>query len=363
MKILVNTPNVNLMGGVAQIYKVLKLNESPEIEYFEIMSKDNESKIEKIIRLIKNYILFTIKISKYDVIHLNPSFLKNSFYRDAIYCFIANLFSKKVIVFWHGWEEDFEEEVKQSSIMKWILRNTFGKAKKTLVLGKVFKDKLIDFNIKNTEYELITSIADDSDIKNFDIEKKFKNLKEKKQIHFLFLSRIVKEKGIFIAIDAIDEINKKYPNSTILHIAGTGESLDDAKRYVDEKSISNIIFHGYVKGKEKFELLEKTDICFFPTYYGEGLPNTILESMLYAQPIISRINAGITDHIINNENGFLSESKNANDFSDFIEYFIINKEEIERMGKINHEKSLNNYTSKKVKEKILNIYNEVHEHG
>jgi glycosyltransferase involved in cell wall biosynthesis len=363
MKILVNTPNVNLIGGVSQIYKVLKLDELDSVDYFEIISNANEAKINKLIRLSFKYILFIFKVGKYDIIHLNPSFLKNSFYRDALYCFIANLFAKKVIIFWHGWEEDFENDVKKSSFKQWILRNIFGKARKTFVLGEIFKEKLINFGLVNTNYELITSIADDSNIENFDIEKKFFNLKNKKQIDFLFLSRIVKEKGIFIAVDTINEINKRYFNIAILHIAGTGETLTEVKNYVNDNNISNIIFHGFISGQEKFDLLVNCDICFFPTYYGEGLPNTILESMLYAQPIISRVNAGITDHIINKENGFITEKKDMKNFLAYVEYFIKDKNEIERMGRVNNIKAKSSYTAKKVKEKILNLYKEVYKNG
>jgi hypothetical protein len=113
MKVLVNTPAVNLIGGVAQIFKVLKLNKHNNIDYFEIITKNSESKTSKFFSRLFKYFTFIRKIKNYDLIHLNPSFLKNSFYRDAIYCFIAQLFNKNIIVFWHGWEDTFEEEVKK----------------------------------------------------------------------------------------------------------------------------------------------------------------------------------------------------------------------------------------------------------
>jgi len=359
MKILINTPAVNLIGGVAQIYKVLQLNKHANIDYFEIITKTSESKISKLFRIFFKYIKFIFKIKDYEIIHLNPSFLKNSFYRDALYCFIAQIFNKSIIVFWHGWEDDFEEEVKKSKFKKWILLNTFGKANITLILGKIFQEKLINLGVKSTKFELITSIADDTQLKKFDIESKFEKIKTKNHIDLLFLSRIVKEKGVYIAIDTIHKINMKYTNKCILHIAGTGEELDNVKDYVGKNKIKNIIFHGFIKGESKYKLLTEADICFFPTYYGEGLPNSILESMLYAQPIISRINAGITDHIINKENGFLTDSINSNDFLELIEYFINDKDEIINIGRINYEKAKKNYTASKVEKKLLSFYSRI----
>jgi len=359
MKILVNTPAVNLIGGVAQIYKVLKLNKYDNIDYFEIITKNSESKISKLFRIFFKYIKFIFKIKDYDIIHLNPSFLKNSFYRDAIYSFIAQLSNNKVIVFWHGWDDDFEEEVKKSKFKQWILLNSFGKANTTLILGKIFQDKLVNLGVKSTKYELITSIADDTELEKFDIDSKFKKLKTKNHIDFLFLSRIIKEKGVYIAIDAINKINKDYNSKCILHIAGTGKELDNTKNYVEANKIKNIIFHGFVRGESKYKLLTETDICFFPTYYGEGLPNSILESMLYAQPVISRINAGITDHIINKKNGFITDSINSNDFLSFIEYFINDKDAIIKIGTENHKKAKKDYTAKQVEKKLLSFYSEL----
>lgn len=286
---------------------------------------------------------------------LNPSFVKNAFFRDSIYCVIAQLFHKNIIVFWHGWEDSFENNLKSSWWKKKLFLMTFSQVDTTLVLGTIFKNKLQSLGAKDTKYVSMTSIADDTDLKNFNIEGKFNNQSKKEKIDFLFLSRIEKEKGIYIAIDTINEINKRNNDICTLHVAGTGSELDKVKEYVSVKQIKNIVFHGYVSGKDKFQLLESTDIFFFPTYFGEGLPNSILEAMLYAQPIISRINAGVPDQVIKNKNGFLSESINYKDFLPFIEYFIKNRSEIRRMGLVNHKKAKESFTAEKVKEKYLSI--------
>ncbi len=354
MKTLINIPAITMIGGVSQIYRVLELNKIENIDYFSIMEEKEVSKVSKVKRLVIKYIKYFMTLKKYDIVILNPSFIKNAFFRDSLYCAIARIFNKKIIVFWHGWEDSFEEEVKKTWWKKKLFLVTYAYADKTLVLGTIFKNKLKSLGSNKTNYISTTSIADDTDIKHFDIKQKFYNQSKKENIDILFLSRIEIEKGIYIAIDTINEINKTYKDNCILHIAGSGSELNKTKEYVARNKITNIVFHGFITGIEKFRLLESTDICFLPSY-SEGLPSSILESMLYAQPIISRSTGGISDLIKNGNNGFLSEGKHYTDFLPFIEYFIENQSEIKRVGLINHKKAKESFTAEKVKEKYLGI--------
>ena len=359
MKTLINVPNVNLIGGVAQIYLVLQLDKIDGIDYFFIKDKNENSTIKKLPSVLAKYIQFICTIPKYNIVILNPSLFINSFIRDSIYCMISRLFRKKVIVFWHGWENSFENDLKKSWWQKRLFEVSFAKANIMLVLGPLFKNKLNNLGAKKSKYIYITSIADDSYLEEFDVIDKFNKQQHKQQLDLLFLSRIEEEKGIYIAIDVINKANKLHNDICYLHVAGDGSELEKVKEYVMKNNIKNIIFHGYVRGKEKFSLLESTDIFLLPTYYGEGQPNSILEAMLYAQPIISRINAAIPDVVTNDVNGYLSESIDYESFLPFVENFINNRNLIKEMGINNHNKALKSFTAEQVRKKYVEIINNV----
>ena len=61
-----------------------------------------------------------------------------------------------------------------------------------------------------------------------------------------------------------------------------------------DKEIDNIEFLGHVNAETKKKALFQSHIMIFPTFT-EGLPNVILEGMLYGMPIISRATGGIPE--------------------------------------------------------------------
>jgi hypothetical protein len=69
------------------------------------------SNIAKFFRLLKKYIKFFHLIKNYDYILINPSLVPNSFYRDAIFTYLGLIKKKKIIIFWHGWNEDFNKKI------------------------------------------------------------------------------------------------------------------------------------------------------------------------------------------------------------------------------------------------------------
>lgn len=351
MKILVNTPDLSRPGGVAEYLKTLALNQEPNIDLFCIHGVAQTNIVK---RMISKYWEFYHIAKQYDLIHLHPSFGMKSFLRDMGFVALARLLGKKIVVTMHGWEDSFEERVKKSFVLRQLFRMTYARVDGYMVLGEIFKNKLKSLGVKTDKFFIGTTVADDSYIEKFDINQR---LIKKDKFSILFLSRIEKEKGVYIAIDAFAKLKSFVPTELI--IAGDGAELENAKRYVADHEITNVKFVGFVRNEAKHELLCQSDILFFPTYYGEGLPTTVLEAMLYGLPVVSRINAAIPDVVEHGINGFLSQSIKADDFVPFLEQLIKDKELYNVMATANHEKALNNFTKKHVRAKVLEAYEEL----
>ena len=328
MNILLLVPDLRRKGGVANYYKRLKLNELSNITYFQINTVDTPAEentnifdflllIKKFSNLPLLYLKYIFTVFRYQLIHVNPSLNPKSFYRDMIFIFIAKIFNKSVLVFFRGWDDDFEEKIKNSTLLTFLFKMTFAKADGFLVLGQLFKDKLIELGVAPSKsFYIETTIADSRYIEYLDLDEKIKSYSNNS--NFLFISRILKRKGIFIAIDAFAKSNKKLKNRKLtFYIAGDGEDLQKAKDYVRQKGYPDIVFLGYTMNEDKKFVLLNCHIMIFPTYYGEGLPNSILEAMLYGMPVISRLNAGIPDVVEHEVNGFLTDSLDSNVFSDY----------------------------------------------
>jgi len=355
-KILILVPDLNLPGGVANYYKILNLVSDPNITYFTVNSKSRNLFITAF-RLIFNYFFFSYKLiaHPYKLIHLNPSLGKRSFYRDSLFIIISRLLNKKTLVFFRGWLEDFEKEIKNDKFKSFLFQLSFAKVNNYIVLSNSFKKKLIALGVPSTtDFFIESTVADSSYLEDFNSKNKITTYKEK--VVFLFLSRIIKEKGIYIAIDAYNKFLSEFPKrQSILIIAGDGPELQRAKCYVENLKIEQIDFIGHVDGNFKKRVLLESHILLFPSY-SEGLPNAILEGMLYGMPIITRITGGIPDIVKQNVNGFLTNSLEPEIFTNFISLLATDIELYSRMSEDNHKIAIENFTKDKVLDRIHKIY-------
>lgn len=138
-------------------------------------------------------------------------------------------------------------------------------------------------------------------------------------INFLFISRVMKEKGIDQYLDAAAYIKKKYPN-TVFHIVGFCEDeYEDKLRIMQKKEI--IKYHGKQGDVKKF--YNKSHCTIHPTYYPEGMSNVLLESAACGRPIITTNRSGCREIVDDRVNGYIVEQKNSKDLINKIEKFLI----------------------------------------
>jgi glycosyltransferase involved in cell wall biosynthesis len=141
-----------------------------------------------------------------------------------------------------------------------------------------------------------------------------------------------------------------------LTVAGTGPDFAAARDYVERNQISGVQFAGEVSGVEKYRLLASCHAMIFPTQYGEGLPNCVLEGMLYGMPILSTENAAIPEVVAQGVNGFLTSHVDDVVFAEFIKELLTDHELYMRMARTNAETALRRFATERVRERILSIY-------
>ena len=109
MKVLITVPDLSNPGGVSALYNILKLDQFENIEYFNVQGKKGQGIIFRLLGLMLSYLKFFFKCFSFDIIHINPSLNRKSFLRDAVFAWITILLRRKLIVYWHGWEIEYEE--------------------------------------------------------------------------------------------------------------------------------------------------------------------------------------------------------------------------------------------------------------
>ena len=150
------------------------------------------------------------------------------------------------------------------------------------------------------------------DMERFDPDRFADVEKDESKFSFVFVGRIVGDKGINELVEAFVRLNKEYPETKLSLVGNYEADLDPLKPETIEaiESNSNIYACGAKYGDDLLTEYMKSD-CFVMPSYREGFPNTVMEAGAMGLPsIVTDIN-GSREIIINGENGIIVPSKDA----------------------------------------------------
>ncbi|MDM5452706.1 glycosyltransferase family 4 protein [Peribacillus simplex] len=139
-----------------------------------------------------------------------------------------------------------------------------------------------------------------------------------KTINFLFIARVMKEKGIDQYLEAAEYIRGKYPN-TMFHILGFCEDAYEDK-LKEMQALDIIKYYGMQSDVRKYHKISHCTI--HPTYYPEGMSNVLLESAASGRPIITTNRSGCREIVDNDVNGYIVLQQNSKDLIEKIEKFL-----------------------------------------
>ncbi len=127
---------------------------------------------------------------------------------------------------------------------------------------------------------------------------------------FVFIGRMVRDKGINELIDAFCQLNDKYPNTRMLLVGNLEENLDPisprTKTLIDSNpSIEHVGYQNDVR-----PWLASSDVLVLPSYR-EGFPNVILQAGAMGLPVIVSDVNGADEVVISGYNGIIIPRKNT----------------------------------------------------
>lgn len=152
---------------------------------------------------------------------------------------------------------------------------------------------------------------------------------------FLMSSRLLKSKGIGLYADAARILRKKNYDVRF-ELIGFFEkhhpdsiSQDDLNRWEKDGLIH---YRGYAKDVRPF--LKKADCFVFPSFYNEGVPRSLMEAASMELPIITSLNRGCKEVVLNNSTGYICNLNDPFDLADKMERMInLSEEDRTRMGR------------------------------
>ncbi|WP_282125708.1 glycosyltransferase family 4 protein [Marinifilum flexuosum] len=175
-------------------------------------------------------------------------------------------------------------------------------------------------------------------------------------IIFLFIGRIVKDKGIVEIINAFEKLISVNKNVRLLLVGKFESDLDPIPDSILSKieNIDEIINCGFQRDVRPF--LSISNIFVFPSYR-EGFPNVVMQAGAMELPsIVSNIN-GCNEIIIDNVNGKIVPKKDPEALYEMMRYFLENSNDVKRMALNAREMIVNRYEQKMVWKALLDKYN------
>ena len=180
-----------------------------------------------------------------------------------------------------------------------------------------------------------------------------------KPLRFLFIARLVKDKGLVEYVDAARQLMRKTPltinhqPSTECAILGafypgnpTAISEDEMKVWEEEGSVKYLGTSDDVRS-----VIAEADCIVLPSYR-EGLSRVLLEAASMAKPIITSNVPGCREVVEDGVNGYLCEVKDADSLAEQMEKMILlSDEEHREMGRRGREKVMKEFDEKIVIEK------------
>ncbi|MEK3658377.1 glycosyltransferase family 4 protein [Paenibacillus sp. FSL F4-0236] len=153
-----------------------------------------------------------------------------------------------------------------------------------------------------------------------------------KNISFLMICRIIKDKGVIEYLKAAEIVKKTYPKVEFslvgpFDVNPNALAYDDIQPYI----VSNIVnYLGETKDVRPF--LEQSSVFVLPSYR-EGTPRTVLEAMAMGRAIITTNAPGCRETVVDGLNGFLVPVKDVESLANSMIYLIENQNDLKSKAK------------------------------
>ncbi|MCA0152992.1 glycosyltransferase family 4 protein [Winogradskyella vincentii] len=236
-----------------------------------------------------------------------------------------------------------------------VLPNSFGM--KQIILDEGFcKESKLKVIGNGSSNGINTEQFNPETVKKSDIEDlRAKIGISKGDIIFLFVGRIVKDKGIKELVESFNELTKNFNNISLILVGPKEDHLDplDAKTESVINSNTKIYCMGESNNVKPYYCL--CDVFVFPSYR-EGFPNVVLEAGSMGKPcVVSDIN-GSNEIIRQNYNGLIVPKKDSKELTEAIRLLITDSNLLNTLAKNARVNIIQKYQRQAIWDELLQLY-------
>lgn len=172
-------------------------------------------------------------------------------------------------------------------------------------------------------------------------------------VSFLLIARLLRAKGICYYADAARQLKARYPQAKFV-LVGWGDS---SSRGVPSAEVDHWVSQGWIDylgpRVDVRPAIAAASVYVLPSFYGEGVPRSILEAMAMGRPIITTDAPGCRETVQSGKNGYLVPMHDSRQLADAMERFIINQASILSMGAASRRLAEEKFDVREVNRTIL----------
>jgi len=306
LQVLITGPDLHDKGGVANyLLELLNHISSDQVcyTYIPVGRRSGRSPVwRRPIEYVESIFRFSfaLKKTKPAVVHLNPSLSWRSLPLNLILLTLTKLVGKQpVLIFFRGWYKEVADAITRDNLIGNLVKRVLKQADYYLVLSRKFLLILLKAGFPS-EHIMVSTVM--VDVASYQLPER-KSPTPEKTLHVLFLSSLLRDKGVFELADSIEWWQKNYPDTkAIFTIAGNGSEYHQLQTRLNPQIEAGMVYMpGDVRGEAKMQCYYEADVFVFPSYH-EGFPNVVVEALAAGLPLIYTP-VGALDEILGPENG------------------------------------------------------------
>lgn len=171
--------------------------------------------------------------------------------------------------------------------------------------------------------------------------------------HFLFLGRIVPQKGLDYLLHSLQKV------SIPVHLDIAGDGYQEAEMRALSKRLKlteKVTFHGWLDETKTFQLLQASRALIFPSLWHEPAGIVSLEAAAAGRAIIASRVGGIPEYIAQQQHSLLVKPNDIHELSNRIETLALNWSLAKQLGEEGRKMIQTQFSIEQHLEQITNLY-------
>jgi glycosyltransferase involved in cell wall biosynthesis len=256
------------------------------------------------------------------VVYLPVSQNLGGFLRDSLFIHAAALRGWKVSLHLRGGAfRDFYEHSNRA--LRWWIRLTLRRVSSVAVVGDSLRS-IFEGLLSADRIAVVPNGTPDVSLNN--------GSRDPNRV--LYLSNLVRDKGIVEAVEAALIVVDRNPSAEIIFAGGWDDSsVERAVRERAESKTPRIKFLPPVSGEEKEALLQSCSVLLFPPSAEEGHPRIVLEAICRGIPLVTTDRGAIQETVTDGESAFVLPDPEPAKLAELVLRLLGDRDLREQMGR------------------------------